>query len=142
MFFKIFKKIFLNFNLQLLEANIKIQLIFCILNQYCNTLKNSIIGSISFSVCKLELSTIISSSVVPFSSCLQYFPASGSFPMSLFLALCGQNFGASASASVLPNSIRGLFSLGLTDSFRIGSCPCPGTKEIAIIQGWDDCRQF
>ena len=82
----------------------------------------------------------ISSSVVPFSSCLQYFPASGSFPMSLFLTLCGQNFGGSASASVLPNSIRDLFSLGLTDSFRIGSCP--GTKEIAIIQGWDDCRQF
>ena len=44
---------------------------------------------------------IISSSVVPFSSCLQSFPASGSFPMSQFFALGGQSIGASASASVL-----------------------------------------
>ena len=43
----------------------------------------------------------ISSSVVPFSSCLQSFPASGSFPMSQFFASGGQNTGASASASVL-----------------------------------------
>ena len=42
----------------------------------------------------------ISSSVVPFSSCLQSFPASGSFPMSQFFASCGQSIGA--SASVLP----------------------------------------
>ena len=44
----------------------------------------------------------ISSSVVPFSSCLQSFPASGSFPMSQFFASSGQSIGASASASVLP----------------------------------------
>ena len=43
----------------------------------------------------------ISSSVVPFSSCLQSFPESGSFPMSQFYALGGQSIGASASASVL-----------------------------------------
>ena len=42
----------------------------------------------------------ISSSVVPFSSCLQPFPASGSFPMSQFFASSGQNIGALASASV------------------------------------------
>ena len=42
----------------------------------------------------------ISSSVVPFSSCLQSFPASGSFPMSQFFASCGQSIGVSASDSV------------------------------------------
>ena len=44
---------------------------------------------------------IISSSVVPFSSCLQSFPAAGSFPRSQFFASGGQSIGASASASVL-----------------------------------------
>ena len=44
----------------------------------------------------------ISSSVVPFFSCLQSFPASGSFPMSQFFTSGGQSIGASASASVLP----------------------------------------
>ena len=44
----------------------------------------------------------ISSSVVPFSSCLQSFPASGSFPMSQFFAWGGQSIGVSASISVLP----------------------------------------
>ena len=48
----------------------------------------------------------ISSSVVPFSSCLQSFPASGSFPMSHFFSSDGQSIGVSASASVLPVSIR------------------------------------
>ena len=47
----------------------------------------------------------ISSSVVPFSSRLQSFPASGSFPMSHFFASGGQIIGASASASVLPMNI-------------------------------------
>ena len=44
----------------------------------------------------------ISSSVVPFSFCLQSFPASGSFPMSQFLASSGHSIGASPSAPVLP----------------------------------------
>ena len=48
----------------------------------------------------------ISSSVIPFSSCLQSFPASGSFPMSQFFASCGQSIGVSASASVLPMNIQ------------------------------------
>ena len=56
----------------------------------------------------------ISSSVIPFSSCLQSFPASGSFPMSQFFASGGQNFGASASASILPMNIQDWFPLGLT----------------------------
>ena len=57
----------------------------------------------------------ISSSVVPFSSCLQSFPASRSFPMSWLFASDGQRNGASSSASVLPMNIQDLFPLGLTD---------------------------
>ena len=56
----------------------------------------------------------ISSSVVPFSSCLQSFPASGSFPMSQFFTSGGPSIGALASASVLPVNIQGWFPLGLT----------------------------
>ena len=56
----------------------------------------------------------ISSSVVPFSSCLPSFPASGSFPMSLFFPWGGQRIGASASASVLPVNIQDWFPLELT----------------------------
>ena len=57
---------------------------------------------------------IISSSVVPFSSCLQSFPASGSFPMSQFFTSGDQSIRASASASVLPMNIQDWFPLGLT----------------------------
>ena len=56
----------------------------------------------------------ISPSVIPFSSCLQSFTASGSFPMSQFFGSSGQNIGASASASVLPMNIQGWFPLGWT----------------------------
>ena len=56
----------------------------------------------------------ISSSVTPFSSCLQSFPKSGSFPVSQLFTSGGQSFGASASASVLPTKIQGWFPLGLT----------------------------
>ena len=56
----------------------------------------------------------ISSSVVPFSSCLQSFPASGSFPRSQFFTSGGQNIGASASASVLPRNNQDWFPSGLT----------------------------
>ena len=55
-----------------------------------------------------------SSSIIPFSSCLQSFPASGSFQMSQFFAWNGQSIGVSASASVLPMSIQDWFALGLT----------------------------
>ena len=48
----------------------------------------------------------ISSSVAPFSSCLQPFPASGSFSMSLLFASGSQSIGTSASASVLPMNIQ------------------------------------
>ena len=56
----------------------------------------------------------ISSSVVPFSSCLQSFQASGSFPKSWFFASGGQSIRTSALASVLPINIQGWFLLGLT----------------------------
>ena len=56
----------------------------------------------------------ISSSVVPFSSCLQSFLASGSFPMSQFFASGGQSIGVSASASVLPMNTQDWSPLGWT----------------------------
>ena len=56
----------------------------------------------------------ISSSVIPFSSCPQSFPASGSFLISQLFASGGQNIGASASAPVLPMNIQDWFLLGWT----------------------------
>ena len=56
----------------------------------------------------------VSSSVVLFSSCLQSFPASGSFPVSQLFVSGAQNTGASASVSVLLLSIQGWFPLRLT----------------------------
>ena len=62
----------------------------------------------------------ISSFVIPFSSCLQSFQASGSFQMSQFFASGGQSIGASAS-SVLPMNIQDWFPLGLTDLISLQS---------------------
>ena len=56
----------------------------------------------------------ISSSVIPFSSCLQSFPASRSFPVSQLFALGSQSIGVSALASVLPMNIQDWFSLEWT----------------------------
>ena len=56
----------------------------------------------------------ISSSVVPFSSCPQSLPASGSFPMSQFFTSGGQSIGVSASASVLPMNTQDWSPLGWT----------------------------
>ena len=63
----------------------------------------------------------ISSSVVPFSSCLQSFPASRSFPMSQFFASGGQSIVPSVSASVLLVNIQGHFPLGLTGFISLQS---------------------
>ena len=63
----------------------------------------------------------VSFSVVPFSSCLQSFPASGSFPVSQRFASHGQSIGASAAASVLPKNIQGGFPLGLTGLISLQS---------------------
>ena len=56
----------------------------------------------------------ISSSVTPFSTCPQFFPASGSFPMSQLFTSGGQGIGASASASILPMNTRDWFPLELS----------------------------
>ena len=66
----------------------------------------------------------ISSSVVPF-SCLQSFPASGSFPVSQFFASGGQSIRVSASASVLPMNIQDLSPL-------VGS-PCTTEEELKSL---------
>ena len=63
----------------------------------------------------------ISSSVVPFSSHPQSFPASGSFPMNQFFASGGQSIGVSASASVPPMNIQDWFPLGLTGLISLQS---------------------
>ena len=63
----------------------------------------------------------ISSSVVPFSFCLQSFSASGSFPMSQFFASGGQSIRALVSASVLPMNIQDWFPLELTGWFSLQS---------------------
>ena len=55
----------------------------------------------------------ISSSVVPFSSCLQSFPASGSFPMSQFFASGGQSIGSFSFSITLSNEYSGLISFGI-----------------------------
>ena len=55
--------------------------------------------------------TTISSSIIPFSSYPQSFPASGSFPMNQFFASGGQSIGVSGSASVLPMNIQDWFPL-------------------------------
>ena len=63
----------------------------------------------------------ISSSVISFSSCLQSFPASGSFQMCQFFASGGQNIGISASALVLPKNIQEWFPLRLTGCISLQS---------------------
>ena len=64
---------------------------------------------------------IISSSVFPFSSCLQSFSASASFQVSQFFSSCGQSIGVSASASVLLRNIQDWFPLGWTDLISLQS---------------------
>ena len=80
-----------------------------------------------------------SSSVTPFSSCPQSFPASGSFPMSWLFASGGQSIGASVSASVLPVNIQSWISFG-TDMFdllavqgTLKSVPQPHSSEASIL---------
>ena len=57
---------------------------------------------------------IVSSSVIPFSSCPQSFPASGSFPVSQLFASGGQSIGVLASTSVLPMNTQDRSPLGWT----------------------------
>ena len=63
----------------------------------------------------------IPSSVIPLLSCLQSFPASGSFPMSQFFTSSGQSIGDSASASVFPMNIQEWIPLGLSSWISLQS---------------------
>ena len=65
-----------------------------------------------FSIDLVRCHPAISSSVIPFSSCLQSFPASGFFKMSQLFVSGGQNIGVSASTSVLPMNTQDRFPLG------------------------------
>ena len=64
---------------------------------------------------------IVLSSVIPFFSCLQSFPTSGSFQMSQLFASGGQNIGVSTSTSVLPMNSQDLFPLGWTSWISLQS---------------------
>ena len=76
----------------------------------------------------------ILSSVIPFSSCLQSFPASGSFPVSQLFASGGQSIRASASASVLPVNIKGWFPFGLTGLISLQSKGCSRVFSNTTVQ--------
>ena len=76
----------------------------------------------------------ISSSVGPFSSSLQYFPASGSFQMSQLFESGGQSIGASASASVLPMNIQDWSPLGWTGLISLLSKGCSRVFSNTTVQ--------
>ena len=75
----------------------------------------------------------ISSSIVPFSSCLQSPLASGTFPMSQFFSSGGQSIGVQLQHQFLPMNIQDWFPLGRTDLISLlskGSSPTPQFKSI------------
>ena len=81
----------------------------------------------------------ISSSAIPFFSCLQSYPASGSFPMSQFFSSGGQSIGASASTSVLPMKIQDWLPLGWTSwislqSKRLSSLLQQHSSKASVLQ--------
>ena len=76
----------------------------------------------------------ISSSVVPFSSCPQSFPASGPFPMSQLLTSDGQSIGVSASTSVLPMNNQDWSPLGWTGWISLQSKGLSGVFSNTTVQ--------
>ena len=76
----------------------------------------------------------ISSSVVPFSSCLQSFPKSGSFEMSQRFASGGQSIGVSASTSILPMTTEDWFTLGWTGWISLQSKGLPRVFSNTTVQ--------
>ena len=94
----------------------------------------------SWSLLKLmSIESVMPSNHLPFSSCLQPFPASRSFLMSQLFASGGQSIGASAPASVLPMNIQGWFPLGLTglislQSKRLKSLLQHHSSKVSILQ--------
>ena len=77
---------------------------------------------------------VILSSVIPFSSCPQSFPASKSFPISRLFVSGGQSIETSVSASVLPVNIQGWFPLGLTRFISLPSMVLPRVFSSITIQ--------
>ena len=75
----------------------------------------------------------ISSSVVPFSSPLQSFPASGSFKMNQLFASSGQSIGVSPSTSVLPMNIQDWFPLGWTGWISLQSKDTQGSFQMSQL---------
>ena len=76
----------------------------------------------------------ISSSVIPFSSCPQSFPASGSFQMSQLFISGGQRIEVSASTSVLPMNTQDWSSLGWTDWISLQSKGLSGVFSNTTVQ--------
>ena len=76
----------------------------------------------------------ISFSVVPFSSCSQSLPASGSFPMSQLFTWGGQSIGVSASASVLPMNTQDWYALGWTGWISLQSKGLSGVFSNTTVQ--------
>ena len=101
----------------------------------------SLFFTILWSLLKLMSIESVMSSIhlilsLPFSSCHQSFPASGSFPVSQLFASGGQSIGASASASasVFAMNIQGLFPLGLTGLISLLSKELSGVFAISTVQ--------
>ena len=78
----------------------------------------------------------ISSSVVPFSSCPQSFPASGSFQMSQYFTSGGQSIGVSASTSVLPMNTQDWSPLGWPGWISLQSKGLEELEEMMRSFGW------
>ena len=74
----------------------------------------------------------ISSSIIPFSSCPQSFPASGSFQMSQLFTSGGQRIGLSASTSVLPMNTQDWFPLGWTNGLVGSPCSSRDSQESSL----------
>ena len=91
--------------------------------QQARLLRPSLLSGVCKSSCPLNwwCYPTTSSSIAPFSYCLQSFLASGSFPLSWLFASGGQSVGISASASILLGNIQGWFHLGLTACISLQS---------------------
>ena len=86
----------------------------------------------------MSIESVMPSSVVPFSSCLQSFPASGSFPVGQFFASGGQSIGVSASASVLPMNTQDWSPLGWTGWISLQCTQrsdCKGNDFPKVVRG-------
>ena len=100
---------------------------------------SSTIPRVNLNLCPLSqwFHPTISSSLIPFSSRLQSFPASGSFQMSQFFASTGQSIGVWSSASVLPMNSQDWFPLGWTGWISLkskGLQHC--SSKASILQHW------